>query len=194
MEKIIRSYNEISTDDSRLITGCAVKFNSESQDLGGYIETINASAITEDTIQNSDIFALLNHDEKDVLARCRYGSGSLVLDLKEDGLYYMFEAPNTEKGNELIEHIKRGEINTSSFAFSLPDDGSGERWFLDDNKVLRREILKIDKLFDVSPVYEAAYLATSCDKRALDKVNAIEGLNKKLDMQIEDILQYKINI
>lgn len=195
MEKIVRSYsnNEIISDsESRKIYGCAVKFDSDSQDIG-WIERISRDAITEDTIKNSDIFALLNHRDEDVLARSRYGVGSLTLELKDDGLYYEFEAPKTAKGDELLEHIKRGEISTSSFAFCLPEEDDCERWYKDEAGVLRREITRIDRLFDVSPVYEPAYLATSCDRRAKDFTDKYKDIEKHLDDLMSDIDKYKID-
>ena len=67
----------------------------------------------------SDIYARLNHREDTVLARSRYGEGTLHLELRNDGLFYSFEAPHTAAGDELLEHIKRGEISTSSFAFTV---------------------------------------------------------------------------
>lgn len=190
MKKEIRSNSNEIIAESRKIYGCAIKFNSESQDIG-WIETISPEAVTEDLIKSSDIFALLNHQEEDVLARSRYGVGSLTLELKEDGLYYEFEAPNTAKGDELIEHIKRGEIYASSFGFTLPEDGSGETWQQDTDGTLRREITKIERLFDVSPVYEPAYLATTCDKRSMI-ADKIKELNKYYEKELSDIYKYEI--
>lgn len=178
MEKEYRNYGEIREYDieSRLVTGCALKFDSESQYMGFY-EKIDRSAITQELIDNSDIFALLDHDQNKVLARQRYGQdGSLKLELREDGLYYSFEAPNTQYGNELLEHLKRGEIFASSFAFCLPQEG-GDTITRDNDGIIHRTITHIHRLFDVSPVYEPAYLATSCSKRTLqilDKMNEIE--------------------
>ena len=83
-------------------------------------------------LDNSDVFARMNHSDDYVLARSKKGEGSLVLELRDDGVYYAFEAPNTEKGNELLEHIKRGEITASSFAFRVSSEPNSERWYKDD--------------------------------------------------------------
>lgn len=189
-EIFIRSLQD-AAEESRIVGGYAVKFDSKSQNIGFY-EIIRKSAITEDTIMKSDIFALFNHDTDAVLARSRYGEGSLALELRDDGLYYEFEAPHTTIGDELLEHLKRGEISTSSFAFTLPEDGSGENWFRDEEGDLVREITKIDRLYDVSPVYEPAYLATSCSQRALDKVKFFEGINNKYDSMLRELDEFKI--
>lgn len=189
MDKEIRNIsNQIkrSAEDSRLVEGVAIVFNSDSQDMG-YIERISQNAITQETIDNSDIFAYLNHDSsRGVLARSRYGLGSLTLSLGEDGLHYSFEAPKTQLGDELLSYLSRGEINTSSFAFTLPKDG-GDRWYRDENGVLRRDIMKIEKLYDISPVFEPAYLATSVSKRKLDEINDIDNNLEVLKKEIDEL-------
>lgn len=180
---------ESDTPESRIVSGYAVKFESESQDMG-FIEIIKKGAITEETIMNSDIFARFNHNEDTVLARSRYGEGSLALELREDGLYYEFEAPHTALGDELLEHLKRGEITTSSFAFTIAEDG--DRWYKREDGTLVREILKINRLYDVSPVYEPAYLATSCSKRALDMVEKSEEITEKYDSMLKELDEFII--
>lgn len=180
---------ESDTPESRIVSGYAVKFESESQDMG-FIEIIKKGAITEETIMNSDIFARFNHNEDTVLARSRYGEGSLALELREDGLYYEFEAPHTALGDELLEHLKRGEITTSSFAFTIAEDG--DRWYKREDGTLVREILKINRLYDVSPVYEPAYLATSCSKRALDMVEKSEEITAKYDSMLKELDEFII--
>ncbi len=187
----IRSLEGEEEKESRIVSGYAVKFDSDSQNIG-WIEQIKKGAITEETIMNSDIFARLNHNEDTVLARSRYGEGSLALELREDGLYYEFEAPHTTVGDELLEHLKRGEITSSSFAFTLPTDGTGYRWYRDAEGNLRKDIDKIDRLWDVSPVYEPAYPATSCSKRAMEMIEKSEELNQKYDALIEDLHKYII--
>ena len=189
MEKEIRNITNMikrGEDDSRLVEGVAIVFNSDSQDMG-YIERINPSAITQETIDNSDIFVYLNHDSaRGVLARSRYGIGSLTLSLAEDGLHYSFEAPKTQLGDELLSYLERGEIYTSSFAFSLQKEG-GDRWYRDKDGKLRREIIKIDRLYDVSPTFEPAYLATACSKRKLDEISQIDEKLDAIRKEIEDI-------
>ena len=186
MEKEIRNIaNQITrgAEDSRMVEGVAIVFNSDSQDMG-FIETISPNAIDEDTIKRSDIFVYLNHDEnRGVLARSRYGKGSLQLSLESDGLHYRFEAPKTALGDELLSYLDRGEITTSSFAVTLPKEG-GDKWYRDSEGKLRRDIIKIDRLFDCSPVFQPAYETTSCSKRKLDELNTID---EKLDSLINEI-------
>lgn len=160
------------TPDNRLISGYAIVFNSESNDLGGFREVIDSRAL-DGVIDHSDILCLLNHNEdKGVLARSKYGEGSLCLEIDDRGLKYMFEAPNTSLGDELLEGLRRGDITTSSFAFTVGKD----RWEKRDDGSYLRTIVSIQELFDVSPVYRAAYDATSvqADTRGLDAIKAQE--------------------
>ena len=158
--------------ETRTVEGYAVVFNSQSEDLG-FFETISPSAVTVDVINRSDVFALLNHNPDKVLARCRYGEGSLSLSIDEKGLKYSFQAPNTELGNELIEHIRRGEIDSSSFAFIVSADEGSEKWE-NINGTTYRTINKIECLCDVSPVWQPAYSATSVSARAKEMLNTME--------------------
>lgn len=189
MEKEIRNisnYIKRSDDTSRLVEGTAIVFDSNSEDMG-FIERILPTAINEDVIKKSDVFAYLNHDaSRGVLARSRYGKGSLQLDLQEDGLHYRFDAPQTPLGDELLSYLTRGEITTSSFAFSLPKEG-GDRWYRSEDGVLHRDILKIERLYDVSPVFTPAYEATSVMKRKLDEITEIETKLDALRKEIEDL-------
>lgn len=168
-EKIeIRRIDNTFEENGRTIQGRAIVFESLSNDLGGFREIIKRGAISQELVDSSDVFARTNHSDDYILARCNKGKGSLQLELREDGLYYSFEAPNTEKGNELVEHIRRGEISQSSFAFMVAQEPDAERWTKIDG-VTVREIYKISYLGDVAPVFTPAYSETSVSLRALDK-------------------------
>lgn len=166
-----RSFDiEFREAESRKVEGYASVFNSRSKDLGGFTEIIDPAAFNG-VIERSDVLALLNHDQdRGVLARSRKGVGSLTLTVDERGLHYSFDAPNTALGNELVEGLKRGDISTSSFAFTV----AGERWDKDEDGRYVRTITQIDKLFDVSPVYNEAYEDTSVALRSLDAVREAE--------------------
>ena len=71
--------NDPTEVDSRIIEGCAVKFDSDSQDMG-FIEQVCKGAIDTDCIKRSDIYATLNHDAtRGILGRSRFGSGTLMM-------------------------------------------------------------------------------------------------------------------
>ena len=186
---------EARESGSRTVSGYGSVFNSQSEDLG-FIETIDPNAITDETIKRSDVFATLNHDMDKILARCKYGSGSLELKCDDKGLYYRFDAPNTDLGDELLEYLNRGEIDSSSFAFTVKRD----EWKNGDDGKHYRRILEIDQLFDVSPVYCSAYPEAICQKRNkpsdyADQINKLEKRDmdnkEKLNQLEEEIKKLK---
>ena len=174
MKEIRNSNNEITPilPESRTVSGYAIVFNSDSNDLGGFIERIDPTSL-DGVVEKSDVLCLLNHNEdRGVLARSNKGEGSLTLEIDEIGLKYTFEAPNTALGDELLEGLRRGDISTSSFAFTVRKDS----WSKLENGTYLRTINSINELFDVSPVYRAAYDATSvkADSRGLDAIKQKE--------------------
>lgn len=178
--------NEVQVD-SRNITGYAVVFESVSEDLG-FRERIMKGAITDDTIKKSDVFCLLNHDSTKVLARSKYGEGSLKLEIDERGLKYSFTAPQTDLGNEILEHLERGEIDSSSFAFTVSLDEGSEKWYTVEG-VQYRDIYVVEALYDVSPVYQPAYQETTVSKRALEELEKQKTMQdeKEKDLQEETV-------
>lgn len=186
-EKEIRNIQaQFEADESRTVQGKAICFESASNDLG-FIETIKRGAVTQELIDNSDVFARMNHSDDYILARSKNGKGSLILELRDDGVYYMFEAPNTEKGKELIEHIKRGEITTSSFAFMVSDEPDSERWYKDEDGVIHRDIYKIGYLGDIAPVYCEAYSETTCSLRGENMLKTAKEIDAKMNLLKEEV-------
>jgi HK97 family phage major capsid protein/HK97 family phage prohead protease len=180
----IRAISNDVQVDSRNITGYAVVFESVSEDLG-FRERIMKGAITDDTIKKSDVFCLLNHDPSKVLARSKNGEGSLKLEIDEQGLKYSFAAPQTDLGNEILEHLQRGEIDSSSFAFTVSTDEGSERWYTVEG-VQYRDIYKIDELFDVSPVYQPAYQETTVSKRALEELEKQKTMQDEKEKEVQE--------
>lgn len=165
-KKEIRNTSSIleSKEDSRLVEGYALLFGVRSDSLS-FEESIEFGAL-DGVIARSDTFAFLDHREnRGVLARSKRGKGSLSLQVDEKGLKYSFEAPNTALGDELLEGIRRGEIDSSSFAFSVAED----LWTKKADGNWKRSIKKIDYLYDVSPVYSAAYSKTSVYMRGKEQ-------------------------
>lgn len=177
MKEIRLGDNATSTSESRHIEGYAIVFNSLSNDLGGFREIIEPTAIDDELIKNSDIVCLKNHKIKEgILARSYHGRGSLKLDIDEHGLHYSFDAPHTQLGDEVLEMVKRGDISKCSFAFVCGEDV----WNKDEKTgEYIRHVKKIKNLYDVSLVYHPAYEETEvkADTRGLDELKAQEEAN-----------------
>lgn len=184
-DKEVRNYqSEVRNDDnSRRIEGKAISFNQPSQYIG-FTEYIHPEAVSEEFLRNQDVFALLNHDQSKVLARCRNGIGNLKLEIRDDGVYYSFDALKTPLGDEVLAYIRSGIIFGSSFAFTVADDG--EKWTRDLNGEVRRDIYAFDGIYDVSCVYEPCYLSTSCSCRAYDEFKEKE---QKTEAELKSLME-----
>jgi HK97 family phage prohead protease len=176
-EKIEKRTLSIENYDAEkgIIEGYAAVFDTPSTDLG-FTEIIEPNAITDDTIKTSDVFAVIDHDRsKGVLARSRFGEGSLNLILDNKGLKYEFTLPDTNVGKELRSYLDRGEITASSFAFTVKED----EW-TNNNGNYQRVVKLVDQIFDVSPVFEPAYQGTEVAIRSLESMKT-----KELEQQKE---------
>lgn len=146
--------------ESNVIEGYAAVFNSESEDLGGFIERIAPGAF--DDVLNDDTYALLNHNIDKILGR---NKRNLTLKQDSKGLRYRVELPDTATANEARTLIKDKIIDKSSFAFRVKE----QKWEYseDRTKPHRRTILKVSQLIDVSPVAGPAYKDTSVAVRSM---------------------------
>jgi len=138
--------------NGQTIAGYAAVFNSPSEDLGGFIEYIAPGAF--DSVMNDDVRGFYNHDYNYLLGRA--SSGTLRLSTDERGLRYEIDLPNTTYANDLIELMRRGDVNQSSFAFMIESDN----WSVRDKQNIRT-ITKISRLIDVAPVVIPAYPAAT---------------------------------
>jgi len=183
IEKELRKIDDsISvSQDSRLVEGYALVFNQLSQDLGGFREKIDPTAL-DGVIEQSDIFAYLNHNEdKGVLARSKKGKGTLSLVVDEKGLRYSFDSPQTSVGDETLEMLRRGDITSSSFCFTVESD----TWEKQSDKTYIRTITKFNRLYDVSPVYQPAYTQTTAN---------LKRFNELLEEESKELAEYYNNL
>jgi HK97 family phage prohead protease len=192
------------------VTGYAVVFDKLSAPMycwysplyESFREVILPEAVNRDLIDKSDILMLVNHNRSaGLLARSKFGEGSLNISIDKTGVFFDFEVPNTQFGNDTYELIQRGDITQASFAFTVAYDGGEE--IKEENKELVRYIKKIDALYDLSIVDSPAYDETSVsvNSRCLDdfcKANssdAIESLKKNIRVQyFKESLRRKYNI
>lgn len=169
----IRSIESSFQENDNVIEGYAIRFNCTSNVLYDkekrrfFREIIDREAITQQLIDNSDIKFLFNHDKERLLARRNRGTGSLNVELREDGVYFSFEVPNTSIGNDLKEMIRRNEVTTCSFAFT---DGDSIEWDFSNRDIPTRTVKSIRGLFDLSAVFDAAYSQTEISCRSLDEM------------------------
>ena len=177
---------EVRADEnSRKIEGCAIVFDTPSVDMG-FTEVIERSAITQELIDNSDIYLNFNHDDNKILGRWNKGHGSLNIELREDGVWFSIDAPKTDLGDEVLEYLKRGDVDKCSFCFWMDlDDEEAETWTYEDGVALRT-IHKIAGLHDVSIVWDPAYDTTQVSARSLEKLNELRAKQEEDEPNKED--------
>ena len=143
-------------DGKTYVRGYFAPFGKYSHVLYGmFREKIHPDAFDGVLESKTDTVALFNHDSDNVLARRR--SKRLKLDKDERGAFYEFALPDTTLGRDLKVLIENGDIRGSSFAFTLPPDGSGSEWAKGEDGMEERTIMKVSDLIDVGPVTFPAY-------------------------------------
>lgn len=165
----------------QLIEGYALKFNRQSDVLGGgwgpaFRETIDPHAL--DNTDMSNVVATFNHDENQVLGRTGV---NLQLSVDNIGLKFQVQPTDTQLARDLMTNIAAGIINQCSFAFTIPDDSNAQDWeeSSEDNVDYTRKINQIDHLYDVSVVTTPAYPDTEA---------VVGQRSKKL---VENLIQQK---
>lgn len=173
----IRSYSDMASPklEGRTVEGFAAVFDQESllnfdaKTKQFFIEVIERGAIADDLLRACDVKALLEHDKGRMLARSRFGAGSLSLMVNDFGLGYKFDAPNTPEGDYAVEMIARGDLFGSSFAYSTNDKKNVTYKKVDG--LLYRIVHKIDRIFDISIVSDPAYYGTDVTLRSLSEID-----------------------
>jgi HK97 family phage prohead protease len=147
------------TDEKKpVIVGYAAVFNSESRNLGGFVETIHPRAFDEVLSEKPDVVGVFNHDKNVLLGRS--SNDSLKLTTDAYGLRYEITPPNTQDARDVVELVRGGYVVGSSFAFAVKKDG-GDAWSTDPKGMRRREIRSVGLLDDVGPVVRPAYGSSS---------------------------------
>ena len=176
--------------EGNTIRGYAAVYNSDSEWMGGFYEQIAKGAFDE--VMDNDTRAYFNHDENLLLGRV--SSGTLRLGSDERGLYYEVDLPNTSYANDLVELMKRGDVNQSSFAFLIESD----RWEERDGKTYRI-IEKVSRLLDVSPVAQRAYPDATSELMMRKDTPESEGAEVEVKAEAEEmsdieIFEYKLKL
>ena len=155
---------EASAPGGPRIAGYAALFDSDSEDLGGFVERIAPGAFGE-AIKTSDIRSLFNHDANFVLGRVR--ADTLVVREDDKGLWMEVTPPDTSWARDLMVSIGRGDISQMSFAFRLAKGGDEWKYETDGNAI--RTIRRVAEIADVSPVTYPAYPDTSVAVRSREE-------------------------
>ena len=154
--------------------------------FGEFIEVIRKGAFAETDFD--DVRLLVNHDFNGIaLARSRRNNKSdkpntMQLYVDENGdvnIKADLDTENNEQARALYSAISRGDMDGMSFCFYVAEEN--QRW-KDRDGVKVREILKVDKVIEVSAVNFPAYGGTNIDSRSLDSDRrALDNARAALD-------------
>ena len=191
--KEVRTFNvsdiEVRNDDGKnVVVGYGAVFNSESNDLGGFVEYIAPGAF--DGRLEDDVRFLINHDG---LPLARTTNNTLRLSVDERGLKYEADMPDTTLANDLMTLLRNGTISQSSFAFTVEDDS----WRNEDGRNIRT-INKVSRLYDISSVTYPAYSeAGSFALRSLETWQEEQEKNKldeSLEKELKEVQKEEIDL
>lgn len=150
------------------IFGYGSVFDSQSLNLGGFVEIVRPGAFTECLRENPLVLCRVQH-EGGLQTVGSTHAGTMTVGQDGKGLWYRAELPDTMAGRDLARLVGRGDINKSSFAFSLR--GEGERWDFSQEPPLR-ELLNLD-VSDCAPCTDAAYPGTSVSLRSANPAERV---------------------
>ncbi|MFZ9274971.1 MAG: HK97 family phage prohead protease, partial [Ilumatobacteraceae bacterium] len=164
---------DATSGDGSTFVGLAAAFNAPSQPLP-FIERIAPGAFARSLRSRNEIKLFVNHDTSRVLASKR--AGTLRLWESDRGLEVEADLPDTTDGRDMSILLKRGDIDSMSFGFSVPK--GGDVW--SDNGQ-ERELREV-RLHEVSIVTGfPAYEQTAASVRSLD------GLVDATGIEAEDL-------
>lgn len=173
----IRALQTLEKSYDNVVEGYALKFNKESRDLGGFVETIAPDAL--DGVDLTDVRCFLDHDSSKLLGRT--SSGTLELTVDDIGLHFRCELPNTSAGRDAMELVKRGDLNQCSLGFTVAKD----KWIKGQN-IMKRTINKIGSLLEISLVSIPAYDDTDVRVATRSLEDAVNELEKeRLEVELE---------
>lgn len=153
-----------NSDYPKQIQGYAALFNTESVDLGGFIEVIKPTAL--DGVDLSEVQLIYGHENNSILARV--DSGNLTLTVDETGLFFLATLADTNLANDVYQDILAGNLKGMSFGFTIPDDG--DDWIFNQGDTAVHVVNQIGDVVEITITPNPAYQDTSVSvKRSLDE-------------------------
>ncbi|MEO7192654.1 MAG: HK97 family phage prohead protease [Vicinamibacterales bacterium] len=157
--------------EGTIIRGLAIPFGSLSEDLGGFREVFEASAVDRTLTEQIDVRALVDHDSAKIIGRVR--AGTMTLRKASDGLHVAITVPDTSVGRDVLTLVSRGDVSGMSIGFRVM--AGGERFERRDGQPVR--IISDARIVETSIVTFPAYQATdaSVARRALRAYQGQQG-------------------
>ena len=169
-------------EESRPLEGHPVVFGQRSLNLVPWnryrevYEVMEPGCIDDELLKRSDIVLTAFHDNSIILGRSTNGKGTLEIGIDDKGVWIRCELPDTERANEYLQAISRGDISGMSFAYTADEEDSEngvsyerEEKKTDDGKdVWVRHVKKVTGFYDVTIAGHPAYPQTDVAQRELE--------------------------
>ena len=164
-EQRFANIRAVGIEDKMTIEGYAIVFDQPATHGGGsrkFTETIKSGALDGADMKNVPL--RYNHNDN-VMVMARTKNNSLRLSVDQKGLLIQADLVDTQSNRDLYTGIEAGLIDKMSFAFTVAE--KGDTWSFGDRETVR-EVLKIERLYDVSVVDAPFYEGTSVYARSLE--------------------------
>lgn len=147
-----------------VIQGYAALFDVETEIpswYGTYKESLAPGCFKSSIASGRKIVSLFNHDQNYVLGSTTSKTMRLMEDMR--GLWIEVEPPDTQVGRDVVEYIRRGDVQGQSFMFTI----TKQEWTFaqKEGEYDKRRILEVE-LFEAGPVLFPAYEETSVGLRS----------------------------
>jgi uncharacterized protein len=167
--------------DGMTFTGYAAVFDSPSEPLP-FIERIQRGAFRKSLRSRNDVKFLWNHDSGEILGSTRAKTLNLYED--ERGLRVEGTLPNTSRGRDVAELLRRGDVDSMSFGFSVP--AGGDTWNADGSE----RTLKSVRLHEISLVAFPAYPGTA----GLQSIRGIDKTAERAEVDADELADALLKI
>lgn len=129
--------------------------------------------------QNGDIKMDMYHERNRMLGRLK--SRTLRLDNRKDGLYFELDVPDTTNGRDLVELVKRGDVQGMSFEYySMAEDYSY------DNDGIMQVVVNKMVMRSITAAIDPTWAETSIAERSRE----IQAMRSEEDANQSDLQDY----
>lgn len=182
IQEINRAVDNLEVDTKeKVLKGTAIKFNTYSCNVGGFIETVREGAL--DNVKfthNNNLFIVYNHDMHQPLGST--DAGNLKYWIDDVGLHFEVKLNNSSYANDLYENVKSGIVKGCSFKMWInPNDYRSTGEYKDGLPV--KELLNIEEIEEITITHIPAY-----------KDTLVEARNKKKISIEAEILKMKVEL
>lgn len=169
-----------NSEGKMIIEGYAITYDQPATHEYGnrkFTEIIKKGAL--DYTDMKDVPLRYNHNDTwCIMARTRNNSLQLIKD--EKGLKIIAELIDTQSNRDIYKSIQEGLIDKMSFAFTVAD--RGDNWSYGEAETIR-EVININKLYDVSVVDTPFYDTTSVYSRSFELLDNNLKQLESLDLE-----------